>query len=72
MMNYQNYWVMNLILISNLENKIKLSYLGIQGSGKTTVASKLAKFLTGEGHKVGVVGADTYRPGALVQLKTDV
>ena len=49
------------------QNKIIL--LGIQGSGKTTVASKLAKFLTGEGHKVGVVGADTYRPGALVQLK---
>jgi signal recognition particle subunit SRP54 len=43
--------------------------LGIQGSGKTTVASKLAKFLTGQGQKVGVVGADTYRPGALIQLK---
>ncbi|ABX12427.1 signal recognition particle receptor subunit alpha [Nitrosopumilus maritimus] len=50
------------------QNKIIL--LGIQGSGKTTVASKLAKFLTGQGYKVGVVGADTYRPGALVQLKT--
>ena len=49
------------------QNKIIL--LGIQGSGKTTVASKLAKFLTGQGHKVGVVGADTYRPGALIQLK---
>jgi signal recognition particle subunit SRP54 len=50
------------------QNKIIL--VGIQGSGKTTVASKLAKFLTGQGYKVGVVGADTYRPGALVQLKT--
>ena len=48
----------------------KLILLGIQGSGKTTVASKLAKFLTGQGYKVGVIGADTYRPGALVQLKT--
>ena len=55
---------------SGKQNKIIL--LGIQGSGKTTVASKLAKFLTGHGLKVGVVGADTYRPGALVQLKTDV
>lgn len=44
--------------------------VGIQGSGKTTIASKLAKFLTGQGSTVGVVGADTYRPGALVQLKT--
>ena len=53
---------------SGKQNKIIL--VGIQGSGKTTVASKLAKFLTGQGYKVGVVGADTYRPGALVQLKT--
>ena len=44
--------------------------IGIQGSGKTTVTAKLAKFLTRQGYKVGVVGADTYRPGALVQLKT--
>ena len=50
------------------QNKIIL--LGIQGSGKTTIASKLAKFLTKRGYKVGVVGADTYRPGALVQLRT--
>ncbi len=50
------------------QNKIIL--LGIQGSGKTTIASKLARFLTRQGYKVGVVGADTYRPGALVQLRT--
>ncbi|MDH3360832.1 MAG: signal recognition particle receptor subunit alpha [Nitrosopumilus sp.] len=50
------------------QNKIIL--LGIQGSGKTTVASKLAKFLSRQGYKIGVIGADTYRPGALVQLKT--
>ncbi len=50
------------------QNKVIL--LGIQGSGKTTVASKLAKFLTKQGYSVGVIGADTYRPGALVQLKT--
>jgi signal recognition particle subunit SRP54 len=50
------------------QNKIIL--LGIQGSGKTTVASKLAMFLTKQGYSVGVIGADTYRPGALVQLRT--
>jgi len=48
----------------------KVVMLGIQGSGKTTVTSKLAKFLTGQGYKVGAIGADTYRPGALVQLRT--
>lgn len=48
----------------------RVMMLGIQGSGKTTVTAKLAKFLTKQGYKVGVIGADTYRPGALVQLKT--
>lgn len=48
----------------------KVMMLGIQGSGKTTICSKLAKFLTRQGYKVGVIGADTYRPGALIQLRT--
>jgi signal recognition particle subunit SRP54 len=48
----------------------KLIMLGIQGSGKTTVTAKLAKFLMKQGYSVGVIGADTYRPGALVQLRT--
>ncbi|MBM2852669.1 MAG: signal recognition particle [Candidatus Nitrosotenuis sp.] len=48
----------------------KVLMLGIQGSGKTTISAKLAKFLTKQGYKVGVIGADTFRPGALVQLRT--
>ena len=48
----------------------KVLMLGIQGSGKTTVTGKLAKFLTKQGYKVGVIGADTYRPGALVDRKS--
>jgi signal recognition particle subunit SRP54 len=43
--------------------------LGIQGSGKTTVTAKLARWLTKHGYRIGVVGADTWRPGALTQLK---
>ncbi|HXG06880.1 MAG TPA: signal recognition particle receptor subunit alpha [Nitrososphaera sp.] len=43
--------------------------LGIQGSGKTTVTAKLARWLTKHGYRVGVIGADTWRPGALTQLK---
>ena len=50
--------------------KNKVLMLGIQGSGKTTITSKLSRFLTKQGYKVGVIGADTYRPGALVQLRT--
>src|ERR687885_798656 len=43
--------------------------LGVQGSGKTTVTAKFARWLTRHGYKVGVIGADTWRPGALTQLK---
>src|SRR5467141_4079372 len=31
---------------------------------------ELAKFLTKQGYRVAVIGADTYRPGALTQLRT--
>ena len=44
--------------------------LGVQGSGKTTAAAKLARLYTKRGFKVGVVAADTFRPGAVAQLKT--
>ena len=47
-----------------------LVMLGVQGSGKTTVTAKLARFYTKRGFKVGVVAADTFRPGAVAQLRT--
>jgi signal recognition particle subunit SRP54 len=43
--------------------------LGIQGSGKTTCTVKIARWLTRHGYKVAIIGADTWRPGALTQLK---
>src|ERR671919_2758094 len=43
--------------------------LGVQGSGKTTVTAKFARWLTRHGYRVAVIGADTWRPGALTQLK---
>ncbi len=43
--------------------------VGLQGSGKTTTAGKLAYFYKLEGYKVGLVAADTYRPAAYEQLK---
>ena len=48
----------------------KILMVGIQGSGKPTITAKLAKFLIKQGYKVAVIGADAFRPGALVQLKT--
>ena len=44
--------------------------IGTQGSGKTTTASKLAFRLKNDDKKVLLVAADTYRPGAIDQLKT--
>jgi len=43
--------------------------VGIQGTGKTTTIAKLANYLARNGHRVGVVCADTYRPAAYQQLK---
>lgn len=43
--------------------------VGVQGSGKTTTAGKLAKFYKVRGYKVALIAADTYRPGAKDQLK---
>jgi len=43
--------------------------VGLQGSGKTTTAAKLAYFYKLEGYKVGLVAADTFRPAAYAQLK---
>ena len=43
---------------------------GLQGSGKTTFASKLANFLqTKKGKKVMLVACDVYRPAAIEQLR---
>jgi len=42
--------------------------VGLQGSGKTTTAGKLAVFLRKEGRKPFLVPADVYRPAAIDQL----
>ncbi|MCD6325603.1 signal recognition particle protein, partial [Candidatus Bathyarchaeota archaeon] len=43
--------------------------VGIQGSGKTTTAAKLARYLQKRGYKTALICTDTYRPGAYAQLK---
>ncbi len=45
-----------------------LLMVGLQGSGKTTSVSKLAAHFKKRGFKVGIVCADTFRPGAYEQL----
>ena len=43
--------------------------VGLQGSGKTTSAAKLANRLRKENHKPLLVAADVYRPAAITQLQ---
>ena len=42
---------------------------GLQGSGKTTLAGKLAKIFRAHGERVELVAADPYRPAAIQQLQ---
>ncbi len=42
---------------------------GLQGSGKTTHAAKLAHFLMNKGKKVMLAACDVYRPAAIEQLR---
>jgi signal recognition particle subunit SRP54 len=43
--------------------------VGLQGSGKTTTAAKLARYLRDRGERVWMAGADPYRPAAAEQLR---
>jgi signal recognition particle subunit SRP54 len=46
-----------------------LMLVGIQGSGKTTTAAKLARYYQKRGLRTGLITSDTFRPGAYNQLK---
>ena len=49
---------------------VPIMLVGLQGSGKTTTAAKLARKLVQEKRKPCLVPADIYRPAAIDQLKT--
>lgn len=65
-------------LLGNTAEQIKLSEMpptvvllvGLQGSGKTTIAGKLAQHFKAQGRLPFLVAADTYRPAAVDQLRT--
>lgn len=57
-----------LVLSSRIPNVIML--VGLQGSGKTTAAAKLAYRLQRENHSPLLVACDVYRPAAADQLET--
>jgi signal recognition particle subunit SRP54 len=51
-------------------NPAVVSMVGLQGSGKTTTAAKLARHLVRQGRRPLLVAADPYRPAAADQLET--
>jgi signal recognition particle subunit SRP54 len=58
----------SLNLSANAVNSVMM--VGLQGSGKTTTAAKLARFLLKNGKRPMLVAADVYRPAAVDQLQT--
>ncbi len=55
--------------ISISKRPYKLMLIGVEGSGKTTSAAKLARFYIKRNLRVGLIETDTYRPGAYHQLR---
>ncbi len=53
-----------------LQSPAVIMLVGLQGSGKTTTAAKLALRLRKEGRRPLLVAADVYRPAAIDQLVT--
>jgi signal recognition particle subunit SRP54 len=51
------------------EKPVSVMLAGLQGSGKTTTAGKLALYIRKKGRQPFLVPADVYRPAAILQLK---
>lgn len=56
-------------LIFSPERPTVIVVIGVNGAGKTTFIGKLASRLRGEGKRVVVAAADTFRAGAIDQLR---
>lgn len=54
----------------NVDRKpFKVMIVGLQGTGKTTTAAKIARFFSKKGKKVQLTSTDTHRPAAIEQLR---
>ena len=54
----------------NAEGKTVVLFVGVNGVGKTTSIAKLAKKMKDNGRTVMLIAADTFRAGAVEQLKS--
>lgn len=55
--------------VSGSEGPCVVVFVGINGTGKTTTLAKVAHMLRASGHSVVIAAADTFRAGAIEQLK---
>ena len=54
--------------IAEREKPVKIVFVGVNGTGKTTSIAKLASYLTKQGFSVAIGAGDTFRAGAIEQI----
>ena len=55
--------------IKNAARPVKILFVGVNGTGKTTSIAKVAKYLMDRGYSVVLAAGDTFRAGAIEQLE---
>ena len=55
--------------IKTKDKPVKILFVGVNGTGKTTSIAKLARYLMNQGYSVVLAAGDTFRAGAIEQLE---
>ncbi|MDD1760870.1 MAG: signal recognition particle-docking protein FtsY [Methanothrix sp.] len=55
--------------IKSKEKPVKILFVGVNGTGKTTSIAKVAKYLMNQNYSVVLAAGDTFRAGAIEQLE---
>jgi len=55
--------------ISKAQRPVKILFVGVNGTGKTTSIAKVTKYLQDHGYSVVLAAGDTFRAGAIEQLE---
>jgi fused signal recognition particle receptor len=57
------------LYIKNSSKPVKILFVGVNGTGKTTSIAKVARYLQDHGYSVVLAAGDTFRAGAIEQLE---